>query len=98
MSERVEMNLNGNNQWTPWLSPTFENPGGDFNVSVGGSGWSAIITVQRTFDNGVNALDVDQFTGPEQAQGSESEDGVKYRIGIKPGDYTSGDIPVRISK
>ena len=71
---------------------------GSFNVSVGGAGWAGTIHVQRSFDGGATWLDVDSFTVPTQRVGDEPELGVKYRIGCKTGNFSSGTIPCRISR
>lgn len=69
------------------------------NLSVGGSGWTATVTLQRSFDNGSTWLDVDSWTAPaERIFDPGTEGKVIYRLGVKTGGFTSGTIPVRLSQ
>jgi len=70
---------------------------GYFNLSISGT-WVATVTVQRSFDGGSTWYDVDTWTINTQEYGLEPEHGVQYRIGIKTGEYTSGDCVVRLSQ
>ena len=67
---------------------------GYFNLSISGT-FSATVTVQRSFDKGSTWLDIDSFTSATEEVGFEPET-VKYRVGVKSGDYTSGSIVVRL--
>jgi hypothetical protein len=67
---------------------------GYFNLSITGT-FSATVTVQRSFDKGSSWHDVDTFTSTAEEVGFEPET-VKYRVGIKSGEYTSGTATVRI--
>lgn len=71
----------------------------EFNCSIWLSAgtFSATVTVQRSFDNGVTWLDVATFSAPEENVGQEIESSIKYRIGVKTGDYVSGTIEVRLA-
>lgn len=89
------------NEFTAPLSPTYKRssaPDGKLNISVGGTGWVAVLTLQRSFDSGSTWLDVTNYSSPEESVVSEFEEGVIYRIGCKTGDFTSGSIPLRISR
>ena len=66
------------------------------NSSVSGT-FSATVTLQRSFDNGSNWVDVKTFTAPEEGNVLDSESSVVYRIGVKTGEFTSGSISVRLS-
>lgn len=67
---------------------------GYFNLSISGT-FSATVTVQRSFDKGSTWLDIDSFTSATEEVGFEPET-VKYRVGVKSGDYSSGTIVVRL--
>jgi len=70
--------------------------GGNFNISISGT-WAGTVTLQRSFD-GTNWFDVDSWTANIQATAYDPEPGVSYRLGIKTGNYTSGDAAVRVSQ
>lgn len=70
---------------------------GYFNCCLSGT-WSATVTVQRSFDYGDTWHDVKQFVANAQEYGFEPESGVYYKIGVKTGDYTSGEIVMRLSQ
>ena len=69
---------------------------GDFTLSISGT-FVATVTVQRSHDNGVTWRDVDDFTTETEENGFEPEY-VKYRAGVKTGNYTSGTVTVRIGQ
>lgn len=73
---------------------------GLFNLSIErpGAAWTATVTVQRSFDGGATWNDVEAFGAPAQRLGYEPEDGVLYRAGCKAGEFTSGVVPVRLSR
>jgi len=58
----------------------------------------ATVTVQRSFNNGRNWLDVADFTANGAYVGDEPEAGVLYRFGVKTGRYASGDVIGRLSQ
>lgn len=68
---------------------------GLFNLSIGGT-FVATVTLQRRFQGG-DPADVESFTAPAEEQYAEDEPGVEYRLGVKTGDYTSGDAACRLS-
>jgi hypothetical protein len=70
---------------------------GEFNLSISGT-WEGTVTLQRSFNNGVDWFDVDTFTVNVENWDQEIESGVLYRAGFKTGDFTSGSADVRISK
>lgn len=70
---------------------------GQFNLSLSGT-WVASVTVQRSFDDGANWLDVESFSANSEQIGLEPEDDTLYRFGIKTGNYTSGSVVGRISQ
>lgn len=87
----VTASLNGANQWSAKVRVR-----GDFNVSIAGT-FEATVTVQRSYDDGAVWRDVEAFTAPVERVGREPEDTVVYRVGIKTGQFTSGQADVRIS-
>lgn len=70
---------------------------GYFNVSISGT-WTALVTVQRSFDRGSTWYDVNSWSANTEEYGFEPEGGVQYRGGVKTGDFTSGSIVLRISQ
>jgi hypothetical protein len=70
---------------------------GYFNVSISGT-WDATVTAQRSFDSGSTWYDVATWTANTQEYGLEPERGVQYRIGIKTGEFASGQADVRLSQ
>ena len=70
---------------------------GSFNVSVSGT-WVGTFTLQRSFDKGASAVDVETMTANTERLGEEPEHGVMYRAGFKAGEYTSGTAQVRVSQ
>lgn len=82
-----------------FTDPVKVNEKGYLNISVfGESAWEAIVTLQRSFDGGSNYVDFDTFTVNYQDGHTDHEPNVLYRIGVKNGDWTSGDVTVRLSK
>jgi hypothetical protein len=70
---------------------------GYFNISISGT-WVGTVTVQRAFDGGSTWFDVATFTANTQEYGFEPERVVHYRVGIKTGEFTSGQADVRLSQ
>lgn len=70
---------------------------GDFNLSLSGT-WSGTVHLQRSFDDGVTWLDVTSYTANIQDRGFEPEVGVRYRFGVKTGNYSSGTVVGRLSR
>jgi hypothetical protein len=92
MTNRNEsITITAENSWTDAIGVSENN---NFDISISGT-FVATITLQRSYDKGLNWFDTDTFTsaGEWQAAGSETND---YRIGVKTGNFTSGTISVRI--
>lgn len=70
---------------------------GYFNVSLSGT-WDAIVTAQRSFDKGNTWFDVKTWTDNVQEYGFEPEKGIYYRLGVKTGEFSSGNIVIRVSQ
>lgn len=89
--------ITAENQWTDTLDLI-----GFFNYSAQGT-FVATVTLQRSFDNGGTWEDVDTNTSVFSLSGFEplapfkfSKPHVKYRLGVKTGEFTSGSINVRL--
>jgi hypothetical protein len=93
----VTKDISAENTFTENISPMYNNPSGALNLSISGT-WEGTVTLQRSFDEGENWYDVDEFTLNIQTLLADYELGVRYRVGIKTGDYTSGTASVRLSK
>ena len=75
---------------------------GYFSLSISGT-WVATVHVQRSFDDGVTWLDVNSYTSNTEKKGFEpgsngGQDGIKYRVGVKTGNYTSGTVVIRLAQ
>lgn len=70
---------------------------GNFNFSLSGT-WVATVHLQRSFDDGATWLDVASYTANIEDRGLEAEAGVRYRFGVKTGNYSSGTAVGRISR
>jgi len=66
-------------------------------VSVRGT-FTGTVTLQRSTDDGVTWQDVEQYTSPTEEHVVNPEQSLKYRIGIKAGDYTSGKADCILSQ
>ena len=84
--------ITGDNQFT---DPT--EMVGYFNISISGT-WTGTVTCQRAFDNGASWLDVNTWTSNTEEYGFEPEREVRYRVGIKEGNYVSGMCNARLSQ
>ena len=56
------------------------------------------VTLQRSFDDGTNWLDVESYTEPIEKIIENPSQSVKWRVGVKTGDFTSGTIDLRLSQ
>lgn len=95
--QTVGMTINGQNQYTDAL---LVKPGDEVSVSIGGSGWSAAVYVQRMLD-GANWAPLQLPSGQNSATApiemTYLADETGYlRIGVPTGMYVSGSIPVRL--
>jgi len=100
----VDATIDAENKFTDSISPTYKSSSGRLNVTLydADSNWVGTITLQRYYARGDLSknvwLDVAGYSGETERYIIEREPGVSYRIGCKTGDYTSGDIVVRLSK
>jgi len=69
-----------------------------FTINITGT-WTATITLQRSFDEGVSWDDVSTYTSNTTTTYNDGLDNqiVRYKIGIKTGNYTSGTANVSLS-
>ena len=65
-----------------------------FNLSLSGFG-TATVTLQRSFDQGSTALDVETFTANAEKRVDDPESGVFYRVHCSA--HSSGTIAYRLS-
>ncbi len=70
---------------------------GPFHFSLTGT-WVATVHVQRSDDAGVSWADVESFTENGQYPGFEALNNIRYRAGVKTGNFTSGTVVVKISQ
>jgi len=69
---------------------------GYFSVSITGVAGGTTVTVQRlTGVDGTNYTDVETFDANAERYGYEPE-AVKYKIGVKSGDFGTGTCKVRL--
>lgn len=80
------------NTFTDWAEIT-----GDGHVSASGITDSTVF-VQRSFDEGSTALDVESFTADFEKVISGSGGRVWYRIGIKTGGYGTDTVVCRVTQ
>lgn len=69
-----------------------------FTINISGT-WVATVRVQRSFDEGVSWDDVLSYSGNTTTSYNDGLDNqvVRYRIGVKTGEYTSGTANVGLS-
>jgi hypothetical protein len=97
----VSATLTGGDQYSPVLNPSVllaipdsVNPGHYIDLSVSGT-WSGIVTLQRRFDGESEWRNTDFIATNVESFFKASLD-AEYRIGFRPGDYTSGTAKVRL--
>jgi hypothetical protein len=87
----TEVTVTANNQFSSSIDIT-----DIFNVAIRGA-FTATITLQASFDNGVNWIDVEIFSEPVVKRGRIApNEVVQFRIGSTA--YTSGTASCRISR
>jgi hypothetical protein len=82
--------ITGQNQFTEWAALS-----SDSDVSASGV-VDSTVTVQRSFDGGQTAKDVEQFTADFEKIITSTDHFVLYRVGVKTGDYGTDTILVEI--
>ncbi len=106
--KRIQTDLDAADEFTTDVAGTTQASSGTSGVSLGGvfvmtlSGtWSGTLTVQRSSDGGTTWVDVTDNNGTAKAfttngtyMNEEPVREVKYRVGFKSGNYTSGTVTV----
>lgn len=85
----VSGSFTGSGQVSDW----FQTAGG-FNLSLSGFG-TATVKLQRSFDEGDTAVDVETFTASAERRVDDPEPGVWYRFNCSS--HSSGTISYRLS-
>lgn len=88
----VSRTISGQNTFTESIKPN-----GGLDIEISGT-FSATVTLQRSWDDFSNVSDVDNFTEADEKYMEDPDTNVKYRIGIKTGEYTSGNATVKLSR
>ena len=83
--------------WTTAILPSLKSQSGFLNVSIYGATWEGTVRLQRSFDGGTTYYDVATWTANSQDALIDKETGVRYRIGMANGDFTSGSVAVSLS-
>lgn len=96
--QRADVTVTAAGQWSAKISVTGVGTGRGFRIIVAPPG-ATVITLQRSFDDGVTWVDALEFTA---SYDDTYEDGlanqtVWYRIGCDTGDYVAGTIIITIS-
>ncbi len=87
------VDVTAENQWTGSIYI-----GGTFNFVITGT-WSATVTFQVSFDEGISWIDVETFIANTYEVGETPYDPTAvYRAGVKTGQYVSGTVEIRISQ
>ena len=92
----VTKSITAQNTWSDQIAPIRTNEHGYMNVSISGT-WVATVTLQRTFDSGSTWVDVETKTANYEGYLVDLQRGIRYRIGVTTGDYTSGTVILRLS-
>lgn len=96
----LSFTITGENQWsTPsyFAAESEKRDAGTINISIEGT-FIGLFTLQRSFDDGVTWFDVEQYNTAIEKCIRNLHIGVKWRLGIKAGDYGSGTAYVRMSQ
>jgi hypothetical protein len=106
--------ITGENQWSAGIYPAYTSSRlsvqgdyraagradlGSLNLCITGT-WEGTVTLQRMFPGTAEWVDTG-YTWTANDCGKrivDTEPGVKYRLGVKTGEYTSGTVNVRLSK
>lgn len=91
--QTVSSNISGDNTFTNSIIVTGIGVSRQFTISLTGV-WVALLTLQRSYDEGASWLDVTAYAANTTIAFNDGLDNqeIRYRIGIKTGDYTSGTV------
>lgn len=79
-------------------TPAIEMDAGESIIIQINGAWDAVVTLQRSLDDGVSWLDYNSYTGNASNNLIEYQDSVFYRCGIKTGDWVSGAAEIELIK
>lgn len=96
--QNVSSNIAAQNTFTNSITVTGVSTSRSFTVSLTGT-WVATVTLQRSFDGGSSWIDVTTYAANTTTTYSDGLDNqeIKYRIGVKTGDYTSGTVAASLA-
>jgi hypothetical protein len=95
----VEATISAEDSWTDAIRVASVGQGREFHFIVTRSGFSGVVTLQRSVGSESDWVDVKTFTiGDKDEDFDDNFDNVLifYRIGIKAGNYTSGSVFVSL--
>lgn len=97
----VTKSVSAQNQWTtPSYFQAYRNGGGVPGVvalSISGT-FTGKVTLQKSYDDGATWLDVKTWTAPAEETFENAVAAVKWQLGVKTGEFTSGPITLRMSQ
>lgn len=97
---RVWEDIYGENQFTPesYFQASDRNTG-DFPVIIAIRGtFVGTVTLQRSFDDGTTWHNVATWAAPAETLYANPNGSIKYRLGVKTGEFTSGSIHCNLSQ
>ena len=83
------------NQWTDSITT---EAGDTLIIGIGGSGYVATVTLQKSYDGGSTWIDYYQVSSNETTEYNIIEDEVVFRLGVKTGDFTSGTVSCTLTQ
>lgn len=91
-----EKTISAQDTYTDWFFISSQNnlPPTTVDLSISGT-FVATVTLQRKFSVNGDIEDVDTFTEADETYFTVSSNSY-YRIGVKTGEYTSGDISIKM--
>ncbi len=89
----VTVAISAQNQFSDWAEFL---PGKPVNISIPSGLTSTTVVLQRSFDAGSTAVDVDSWTAAAEEILDPVGDGVLYRLGVKTGGFGSGTATLRM--
>lgn len=101
MANSVSKTISGANEWTEWISPTYDNHSNRLDISVDcESAWSGTIKLQKKNKGAADstAKTVETYTGDDEDYVEDTVRGVLYRIGCATGDHSAGTAAVELYK